>query len=112
MSFSQGDVVWLRIDKLEGGIGQRHPAVVLSADTFNDSHDWGYIVRGSHMIPAILLPEEYIIHRDGENRLDQDTVFGSILQSAKWSRMTTLGGKVPPVHLRELMARVTMVLGL
>lgn len=109
MSFSQGDIVWLKIDRLEGGLGSLHPAVVVSTDAFNDSHEWGYIVRGSHTIPASLLPEEYVIRRSAENQLDRDTVFGSILQSTHWARMKS-GGKVTPNQIRELIQRVRTIL--
>jgi mRNA-degrading endonuclease toxin of MazEF toxin-antitoxin module len=99
MTFSRGDVVWLRTDNLEGGLGKRHPAVVVSNDNFNDSHNWGYIVRGSHTIPATPEREEVVIKRNRENGLAHDTVFSSILQSAKWKHMQTAGGKVRPIRI-------------
>jgi mRNA-degrading endonuclease toxin of MazEF toxin-antitoxin module len=110
MSFSRGDVVWLRTDNLEGGLGKVHPAVVISNNAFNDSHDWGYITRGSHLIPREPGPEDYVVKHDAENKLDRDTIFGAIVQSAHWSRMSTTGGKVRPRQLRALVDRVSRVL--
>lgn len=110
MSFSQGDVAWLRTDNLEGGVGALHPCVVVSENTFNDSHDWGILVRGSHTIPARLLREEFVIRHNRENGLDRDTVFGSIVFSAKWDRVTRSPGKVPPAHIRELVSRICEIL--
>ena len=110
MSFSQGDLVWLRTDNLEGGLGALHPCVVLSDNEFNDSHDWGILVRGSHRVPLRPLPEEYVIKRTRANGLETDTVFGSIIFSAKWSRVDRSPGKIPPIHIRELLARVHRIL--
>lgn len=106
MNYSQGDVVWLRTDNIEGGLGKRHPCIVLSNNDFNDSHEWGILVRGSHTVPKQLLPEEYVIKRNKENGLDQDTVFGSIIFSAKWERITRVAGKIPPTQIRQLVRRI------
>ena len=110
MSFSQGDVVWLRIDNLEGGLGTLHPCVVISGNAFNDSREWGILIRGSHSVPTVLFPEEYVIRRNAQNGLDKDTVFGSIIFGAKWERVTKLVGNIPPVQIAELINRLRAIL--
>lgn len=110
MTFSRGDVVWLRVDYVEGGVGKPHPAIVLSSDEFNDSHHWGIIVRGSHDIPRDPAPEESVIKRTPENGLDADTVFLPIIQSAKWSRVIKKVGVVPPYQLRQVVERLRRII--
>lgn len=110
MSFSQGDVVWLKIDNLEGGLGKLHPCVVISGNAFNDSHEWGILVRGSHSVPTVLFPEEYVIRRNAVNGLERDTVFGSIIFGAMWERVTKLVGNIPPTQITELINRIHVIL--
>jgi len=102
--------VWLRTDNVEGGLGQSHPAVVISRDQFNDSHAWGVIVPGSSRVPADPEPEQLIVRRTRENGLDVDTVFLPVIQSARWERMTRKAGVLPPHQFKQLLSRVSGIL--
>jgi mRNA-degrading endonuclease toxin of MazEF toxin-antitoxin module len=112
MTYSRGDVVWLRVDNIEGGLGKPHPAIVISSNTFNDSHSYGFIVRGSSRVPAHLAPDEYVIERALDNGLDADTVFLPIIQSAEWTRVLKKVGAVTPYQLGQIMGRLRGILEL
>lgn len=112
MTFGRGDVVWLRVDYVEGGLGKPHPAIVISNNPFNDTHDWGIIVRGSHEVPDH--PDQYqtVIKKSSENGLDEDTVFLPIIQSAKWTRITKKVGALSPSELRRVIGRLGKIVEL
>ena len=112
MTFSRADVVWLRVDKLEGGLGKLHPAIVISSNTFNDSHPFCIIVRGSSDVPVDPEPDEYVIKKTDGNGLDTDTVFYPIVQTAEWGRLRKKVGVVTPYQLKQIMARIGGILEL
>lgn len=112
MTLSRGDVIWLRVDKIEGGLGKPHPAIVISSDAFNDSHPFGIIVRGSSDVPATLDSYEYVIKRAPGNGLDTDTVFYPIIQTAQWGRVDKKVGVVTPYQLKQILTRIRGILGL
>jgi len=110
MSYSRGDVVWLRIDNLEGGVGRLHPAIVVSSDSFNDTHAWGVVIRGTSRVPQQIEDDQFLVAATPENGLDRDTLFLPIIQSTVWSRITKCVGKLPPHQLRQVMERVSAIL--
>lgn len=112
MTFSRGDVIWLRVDYLEGGVGKPHPAIVISSNEFNDSHEWGIIIRGSSDVPIDPDEEHYVIKKSRGNGRDRDTVFPPIVQSAKWTRVMKKVGTISPYQLKQLMDGISRVLGL
>lgn len=112
MAHSRGDVIWLKVDKLEGGVGRQHPAIVISSNSFNDSHSYGFIVRGSSSVPISPEPDQYVIKRTPGNGLDEDTVFLPIIQSAEWTRVLKKVGAVTPYQLTQVMDRLRAIMEL
>ena len=103
----------MKVDKLEGGVGRKHPAIVISSNTFNDSHSYGIIVRGSSSLPISPEPDQYVIKKTPGNGLDEDTVFLPIIQSTQWKpRVLKKVGTVSPYQLQEIMERLRAILEL
>jgi len=102
----------LKVDKLEGGVGRQHPAIAISSNAFNDSHNYGFIVRGSSSVPISPEPDQYVIKKTTGNGLDEDTVFLPIIQSAEWARILKKVGTVTPYQLTQIMDRLREILEL
>ncbi len=103
MTYSRGDIVWLRIDYLEGRLGRPHPALVLSSNEFNDSHYWGIIAVMSSKVSLDPTEEEYVVKDWKGSGLDEPTMVLPIIQSARWDRVTRKAGQLPPYEFRQVV---------
>jgi len=112
MTYSRGDIVWLRIDYIEGRVGKPHPALVISTNDFNDHHTWGIIVVMSSKVPANPRADEYVVNDWKGSGLDTATVVLPIIQSAKWDRVIKKAGELPPYEFRQVIERLRGVIEL
>ena len=107
---AQGTVVWLRWDYVEGGgRGGEHPALVLSANEFNEASGFGILALISTQFSTPPDTGEYQITNLRTAGLSEASAVVPVIQSAAWFRMNKIG-ELSPYEFKSAVTRLREVM--